>query len=222
MSQSLHDFTWFKLDARQEGLSKLQYSFPSVNHIGPVNFSVDEGTQNMTLGVSSVGLTKNLFISGQYTKLQRRHPFLYFDGMWGTINSSDSYELITSWRHNDFWVHGALMQTQTNMNPGLIRDVSPIVSGWGEVTYSLPTLKAALGITPCILDGDLELNVPTSVEFDGQINYTSRVVAVRNLPTGYARVQYKQSLSDALSIVYQARVSETGDTDMFFNLDFEF
>jgi len=222
MSHSFHDFPWFKLDARQEGLSKLQYSFPSMNHIGPINFSVDEESRNMTLGISSVGVTKNLLVSGQYTKLERRHPFLYFDGMWGTINSSDSYELITSWRHNDFWVHGALMQTQTNMNPGLIRGVSPIVSSWGEITYSLPTLKLGLGVTPYILDGDVELNIPTSVEFDGQINYTSRVVTVRNLPTAYARAQYRQSLSDSLSIMYKARASEAGDLNAFVNLDFGF
>jgi hypothetical protein len=93
------------------------------------------------------------------------------------------------------------MHITTNINPGVVTNVSNMVGTWGEAGYRYTDWKAVgdigfyVGVKPYLLSGNVTANLPTGVDNNtGNVQYSKRSVAVQTNATPYARAIYSTML----------------------------
>lgn len=108
-------------------------------------------------------------------------PWLSFSGVFGQVESSTILDFSASrtW-HRKWFVQGGVMQTSTEIKKGLVQAVSPLWAGYAMAGYQDQTWTAFAGLQPTIFAGHIDLKLPTSVDSNGVMHYSSKTVHVRN------------------------------------------
>lgn len=131
---------------------------------------------------------RNFAMNLQYTNLPFS-PFVQMNGVWGQVSSSDMFELSASYRYKGLIGKMGVINSYTNIQGGLVSNVTPINSVWGEIGHEWKVVKAYVGMLPKIVSGEANINMPTGVDRLGNTQYTSVNAGVNNPMVGYARVQ---------------------------------
>ena len=139
------------------------------------------------------------------------------DGMWGTINSSNTFETVITHLHDDFTFNFGTMYTNTDYEQGLVTSVTPLTSIWSEVSWKRNGFRAAIGTMPYLVDGGLTLRLPTSIDFTGNVKYTECDYEIRNNFAEYVSLGYKKQLSFNTSIQIDAYANGYGFNKTQFN-----
>jgi len=121
-------------------------------------------------------------------------PWLGFSGMFGQVNSSMIIEtsMTRTWG-SGHWVQLGGMQTSTDFTPGLVRDVGNIYSVFATAGWQDQNWKLFGGLQPHIVQGRVTLDLPTSVDNQGRLHYTSHTVNMRNPAVTFMGVRYQKS-----------------------------
>jgi hypothetical protein len=154
--------------------------------------AVDDG-MNWTMGVSTraFGWNSPYIVQTSVTQMQGS-PWMAFSGIFGQIRSSTIIDTnVTRVWHNGFWAQGGVMQTTTQITPGLVSKVDPIysahaVGGWQNENWVLFG-----GVQPKIISGSLDLNLPRTVDYQGTMHYTTHKVGVKNQPVSFMGGEYR-------------------------------
>lgn len=131
---------------------------------------------------------RNFAMNMQYSNLPFS-PFVQMSGVWGQVNSADMLEMSASYKYQGLVGKVGAINSYTNMNPGLVNNVTPITSVWGEVGHEWKVVKAYVGMLPKIVAGEMNISLPTGVDNLGNTKYTNMNAGVNNPMVGYARVQ---------------------------------
>ena len=108
-------------------------------------------------------------------------PWMAFDGVFGSIESTSTLEANISKNYsNGVWHQFGVLNTKTQMSPGLVTDVSDIQAVYGVMGYRDNEWSVQTGVQPVIVGGNLSLTLPTSVDNSGDLQYTDYTVNVRN------------------------------------------
>jgi hypothetical protein len=108
-------------------------------------------------------------------------PWMAFNGVFGSIESTSTLEANISKNYsNGMWHQVGVLNTKTQMSPGLVTDVSDIQAVYGVVGYRDNEWSMQTGVQPVIIGGNLNLTLPTSVDNSGNLQYTDYTVNVRN------------------------------------------
>lgn len=117
-------------------------------------------------------------------------PWLMFNGMWGELRSSSTFEFSASKILDNWWIQAGVLRTETEMSSGLISKVTPITSVYAVTGYQEQGWHFYAGIKPYIVSGSVEFNLPTSVDNQGTMSYTKMTYALHNSLTGFVGVNY--------------------------------
>jgi hypothetical protein len=184
----------------------------SVNNVGPLRVGAENpnlvtpGTanaqqfKNYSIGIPRYWSQGNWSLGAQYTTLNQ-NPWMSFGGAWGQVNGSATLDHVLSYNQNGFTARAGTMYTTTNFVPGLITNVSPILGAWGETGYrfskesTVGELGLYAGVKPVILSGNIQANLPTSIDNNGNIAYTNKTLAIQNQTTGYIRALWTTNIS---------------------------
>ena len=168
------------------------------NGLGPT--AVNAPFTNYTVGVPNVYRKGNWSYGTQYTTLNQ-NPWLSMGGAWGSVNSSAILDNVVTYRHqNGFSAQASVMHVSTNIQPGLVTNVSNMIGGWGETGYryidrdKLGDIGIYAGVKPVIFSGNVTARIPTSVDNSGNVVYTNKTMAIQNTTTTYIRAMYTNML----------------------------
>ena len=167
------------------------------------------GRDNTGLGLNrpmqyTVGLPK-VYSQGkfrygvQFTNLNT-NPWIAFGGSWGSVNSSGILDNVVTFRHKGFSAQASLMHVSTNITPGLITRVNNMWGAWAETGYRFGDARRAgdmalyAGVKPVVLSGSVEARLPTSIDTQGNIQYTNKTLMIQNQITPYIRALYTNML----------------------------
>jgi hypothetical protein len=164
--------------------------------------------RQFTFGIPSYYKNGNLNIGSQYSSLNS-NPFLGMSGAWGAVNQSGVLDNVVSYIHpNGFSAQASLMHVGTNIRPGLVTNVSPIIGTWAETgyrywdTHKFGDLGVYAGIKPYVVAGNVTANVPTGVDGVGNPTFTNKNMAVQSALTPYVRALYTNMIQK--DIMYRA------------------
>jgi hypothetical protein len=120
-------------------------------------------------------------------------PWIMLNGMWGEIRSSNNFEFSVIKKLDDFWLQSGMIYSTTQLTPGLVSKITPISSVYSVAGWSHNGFNLYGGFKPYIVDGNIELNLPTSVDNTGTMYYNKKQFKLRNELVGFAGVGYNYS-----------------------------
>ena len=121
-------------------------------------------------------------------------PFVAFNGMFGTVNSTTTFEYSTLYQPNNFYAQGGVMYSLTDFESGLVNDVTPITSVYAMAGWSNKNVNLYTGIKPMIVGGSVNVTLPTNVTADGTMQYTDHNLAMKNEAVSFVGAEYRTNL----------------------------
>lgn len=183
---------WYDV-ALTDSITRMDYNFDYVYSEGMLNYSPTDESGNFTMGLRDIKLAKGWYLQGQYTTLADRNPWFHMSGMWGTINSSETIETVITHVKDKFMFNMGNMHTTTNFDSGLVTNVTPIDSVWGEISWRNEGLRLAVGSMPYVVKGDIDVRLPSTIDSQGVVHYDTFNVEIENQFATYSSVNYTNS-----------------------------
>jgi len=149
--------------------------------------------KNYTIGMPSYWKKGSWSVGAQYTTLHY-NPWVAMGGSWGTVTQTGTLDHTIRYSRGGFSAVGGAMYTSTQMTPGLITKVNDIYGAWGEVGYRWNGLGIYSGLKPVVLSGSVQARLPTSVDNNGNLVYTTRTLGLQNQSTGYLRALWSTDI----------------------------
>ncbi len=174
-----------------------QFNSGFFQQYGSLKFIGNTETQSIALGYRTA-INANTSMSFQYSRLPFS-PFVQLSGSWGTVKGTDTWETTITKREGSLVSRFGGIYSATEIKPGLVARVNPITSIWTEVGIESEKFKIYGGLLPYVVSGSAEINLPTGVDRQGRVYYTSTQAKVANLATPYARITYSDQLSRKVS-----------------------
>ena len=154
-------------------------------------------------------------------------PYMSFSGMWGQVESSQTFEFSQLYKPNNWYGQVGVMYTTTQFKQGLVTEVDPITAMYGVAGWANDNWNLYVGIKPTVVSGNVHLNVPTSVDASGNMNYTSAKASMRGEPVSYVGAQFnvsevKDKFNNEHSLKMNGVVDQYGDSRMglFYEMSF--
>lgn len=147
-------------------------------------------TDEYSIGMPRIWSQKNWSYGAQFTRLGF-NPWISFSGVWGTVRASHVLDNVISYQNGGFIARGSIMYVNTEINPGLITRVTPTMGTWTETGYRWTghrdTIGLYLGLSPMVLSGKIEANLPTAFDSRGELVYNKKSLDIMRTATYYAR-----------------------------------
>lgn len=195
------------------GTAGAQLVGAEVKQYGDYKFSLDQNTQNFSMGMAGVKINNSTSMQLQYT-VSDRNPWLNFSGVWGSIKSTATTEAVFSYRNDSMVGKLGIMNTATQFTPGLVTDVSNIISMWAEGGTEFKSKRKSYGVyagvLPVALSGSVNIKMPTSIDYQGNISYTDVKAKIQDTATGYVRANYTEQVTKDVSYNVTGIVTHTG------------
>ena len=180
---------WYDV-ALTDSITRMDYNFDYVYSEGMLNYSPTDESGNFTMGLRDIKLAKNWYLQGQYTTLADRNPWFHMSGMWGTINRSETIETVVTHVKDKFMFNMGNMHTTTDFDSGLVTNVTPIDSVWGEISWRNEGLRLAVGSMPYVVKGDIDVRLPSTIDSQGIVHYDTFNFEIENQFATYSSVNY--------------------------------
>jgi hypothetical protein len=148
----------------------------------------------MVVGLTGIELFKDTSVSVQYTRMPFS-PFVQLNGSWGLVKSSSTMESTVTNRQGAFVSKLGLMYSSTEIEQGLVNRINPISSVWAEAGYEWKNFRAYAGMLPKVISGSANITLPTGVDNQGKIQYTSTTADVYSPTVHYARFNYTDRIN---------------------------
>jgi len=149
-------------------------------------------------------------------------PWMQFSGAFGTLENSTMLDVTAgkNWNNGTF-VQGGVMQTTTDFRPGLIERITPLWSAYGVAGWRQDSWSLYGGVQPTLFQGSMQLNLPDSVDRQGQVQYRSHSVQVRNEPVMFVGTNYAWKTKQQ-TLQWSAALNDQGSYRLQFNISKEF
>ena len=162
-----------------------------------------------SLGTPAFPINDNWKINAQITQ-SVFNPWIQFGGMWGSVQSASMFETVLTYKQDWFQMQGGWISVDTNLNPGLITKVDNINAVWAEAGYSESKFGLFAGVRPYIISGAVHANLPTSIDFSGNLQYTKTTMDIINPMNSYLRAVYSESISKNTTIKFSGMFVDNG------------
>ena len=212
----------------------------SVNNIGPLRVGAEtrnmyntvgndpsvgptlNQVKNYTIGIPRLWERGNWSAGAQYTTLNY-NPWVGFGGSWGMVNQTGNLDTTLRYNNNGFSAVLGGIYTTTNITPGLITKVNDIFGAWAETGYHWQNnLGVYIGVKPVLLSGNVQANLPTSVDNNGNLLYTGKTLAIDNQHTGYIRALWGTNLDKKTMYRVSGTIMSNGQSRIMNELRYNF
>ena len=173
-----------------------------------------------TVGVPGWYSKGSFSLGTQYTYLNT-NPWIAFGGAWGEVNGSGIMDNVVTYRRNGFSAQASVMHVTTNIQPGLITRVNNMWGAWAETGYRFGDARRAgdmalyAGIKPVVLSGSVEARLPTSIDMQGNIQYTNKTLIIQNQITPYIRALYTNMLDKKTQYRFSAMTTANSGSNQY-------
>ena len=214
--------TWYDVNFTDDSYTRMDYAVDYVVQNGMFNYSPTDESGNYTMGLRHIKLAKDWYVQGQYTVLAKRNPWFHMDGMWGTINSSNTFETVVTHLRKGFTFNLGTMYTNTDYEKGLVTNIDPLTSVWSEVSWRDARFRAAIGTMPYLVDGGITLSVPRSIDVTGAVHYSEFEYRIRNNFAEYVSLEYTKNIDFKSSYSLVAYSNGYGFNQAKLNINYDF
>jgi hypothetical protein len=203
--------------------SDARYGVSGPNSEGPD--AVTRQYTNYTLGIPRIWNRGNWNFGTQYTALNQ-NPWFSMGGAWGQVTNSGIMDNVVTYRNGGFSTQASLMHVTTNITPGLVTNISNMTGGWAETGYrytdasKFGDIGVYAGVKPVVFSGNIEAKMPTSVDNDGNVVYTSKKVAIQNQVTPYVRALYTNMIDKKTMYRFSVMGTQQGQYRLMHELRF--
>jgi hypothetical protein len=181
--------------------------------VNGMRIASDQQSGEYSIGIPAVWRRNSWSFGTQYTSLNF-NPWVSFSGVWGNVRTSSVFDNVLSYQNSGFVARASVMYVTTDINPGLITRVSPILGTWAETGYRWGDRRNDIGLyfgqVPRVLSGRIEANVPTSFDNAGQLVYTKQNLDIMQTATYYVRGVYSKRIDKNTQFRFNAAVSSVG------------
>jgi subtilisin family serine protease len=148
-------------------------------------FALGQSVQNASVSLDSRAFGSQDETVHQFTMTQTaKNPYVNFTGMWGEVNSSTMFEYNATWTgQTGMWAQGGVIRTNTNINRGLVQNVSPMYSVHAVAGYTKNNVSVYAGLQPKVIAGSVNLRLPSSTDADGVMSYSDTSVKMQGAKT---------------------------------------
>jgi hypothetical protein len=123
--------------------------------------------------------------------LQKNNPWINVNGMFGNINRTTMYDFnATRFWNNGFFGQLGAIQSMVDFTPGLVEKISPMWLGYAVGGWKGNGLTVYGGLQPTAFSGNIKVKLPTSVDTQGTMHYTTHSVAIRNQAVSFVGSDY--------------------------------
>lgn len=153
--------------------------------------SYSGGGNNYSIGADTSYLNPNSNLIWRVShSVTPMSPWLAMSGVWGEVRSSNNFELSMVALHDNFWSQTGVINSTTSINPGMVRNITPItslynISGWTNQGFTVYG-----GVKPYIVGGTVEMTLPDRVDNQGTMYYNQHKSRIKNQLTGFGGVSY--------------------------------
>ena len=126
--------------------------------------------------------------------IQQANPWVQFNGMWGTMNSSTNLEYTTKYQQGAWYAKGGVISNNSNYTSGLVANVGAIYSAYGSVGLQSGNVTVESGIKPAVVSGAVTLRMPGSVDASGDMMYDISKVNLRDTVRGYVAASWTSQI----------------------------
>ena len=126
--------------------------------------------------------------------IQQANPWVQFNGMWGTMNSSTNLEYTTKYQTGAWYAKGGIISNNSNYTSGLVANVGAIYSAYGSVGLQSGNVTVESGIKPAVVSGAVTLRMPGSVDASGDMMYDVSKVNLRDTVRGYVAASWTSQI----------------------------
>ena len=171
--------------------------------------------QGIGIGVNNANSAISVNDRGHRITLVRANynPHVQFSGMWGDITGTSIMEYdYTHRNHNGTWAQIGVMNTTTDLNPGMINRISDVQSIYLTAGYQYQSFGFYAGVQPTVIGGHVNLKTPTMVDEQGVMSYThSKVSMVERTAVGYAGMNWTKSVDPQSRVLFNVSANSVGD-----------
>lgn len=147
-----------------------------------------------SLGTPAFALSDKWKVNAQITQ-SAFNPWIQFGGVWGSIQSASFIETTLTYKNSWFQTQAGWLAVDTKINPGLVTTIDRINAVWTEVGFNNSRFGLFSGIRPYIISGAVHADLPTSVDFEGRLQYTRTTMHLNNPLNGYIRAVYTEPIT---------------------------
>ena len=149
-------------------------------------------------------------------------PYVAFDGMFGEVLNTTTVEYSTVYKPNNWYMQGGIMYSMTDIEQGMVTEVTPITSLYAVGGYALDNVNFYGGVKPTVVDGSIRLNIPTSVDSSGVMHYTDYEMNLNTDPTTFIGVNYNADVLKNHTVRFNGVLDQTGtkQVGVSYNLNF--
>jgi len=183
-------------------------------------FAASENVNDYSIGYNHRFFDSNVTASVSYTKSNGTSPFIDMSGMWGEVESSGTTEVSFTY-DNDFWAQVGAMNTVTDIQSGIVTDVSGINSVYAATGYKTDNWGVYAGIKPYAVSGDVTMKIPTRVDRDGNMYYKTIRGGLKDSPEAYIGFDYKYEKGNH-STTFVGIVDSENDQHLSLNYRYKF
>jgi hypothetical protein len=162
-----------------------------------------------SLGTPKFPISDQWGINAQITQ-SVFNPWIQFGGMWGSVQSATLFETVLTYRDTWFQSQAGWITVDTKILPGLINKVDAINAVWAEAGYVNNKFGLYSGIRPYVISGSVHADLPTAVDFQGNLQYTKTRMDITNPVNSYIRAVYTDQLSDTTSYKFSGMLIDNG------------
>lgn len=175
-----------------------QFTYNSLYQYGNLRYTDTNDPRNAAVGITGINLGSGMTLGVQYTRLPF-NPFVNLSGSWGSVISSGTMETSLAYRSQGLVAKGGIMYTGTEIRPGLVNRINPITSIWAETGYEFGRFKLYGGMLPKAISGSADITLPTGIDSQGRITYTSTRVGLESATVEYARFAWDDRINKRTS-----------------------
>ena len=162
-----------------------------------------------SLGTPKFPISDQWGINAQITQ-SVLNPWIQFGGMWGSVQSATMFETVLTYQNTWFQSQAGWITVDTKILPGLINKVDSINAVWAEAGYVDNKFGLYGGIRPYVVSGSVHADLPTAVDFQGNLYYTKTRMDITNPANSYIRAVYTDQLSNTTSYKFSGMLIDNG------------
>jgi hypothetical protein len=162
-----------------------------------------------SLGTPKFSISDQWSVNAQITQ-SVFNPWIQFGGMWGSVQSATMFETVLTYRNSWFQSQAGWITVDTKIVPGLINKVDTINAVWAEAGYTDNKIGLYGGVRPYIVSGSVHADLPTGIDFQGNLQYTKNSVDISNPVNGYIRAVYTDQLTKDMGYKFSGMLVDNG------------
>jgi hypothetical protein len=120
------------------------------------------------------------------------------------------FETVLTYRNSWFQSQAGWITVDTKIVPGLINKVDTINAVWAEAGYTDNKIGLYGGVRPYIVSGSVHADLPTGIDFQGNLQYTKNSVDISNPVNGYIRAVYTDQLTKDMGYKFSGMLVDNG------------